>query len=73
MPLFPIINHTSKQCKLTQFSQKHCYVSLQKPYTLAGFDPGYYVLQADAMTTAPRRQGFSTIYFPYFSQPQILQ
>jgi hypothetical protein len=27
-----------------------------KPYTLAGFKPGSYVLEADAMSTAPRQQ-----------------
>jgi hypothetical protein len=29
-----------------------------KPYTLAGFEPGSSVSEADAMSTAPRRQGF---------------
>jgi hypothetical protein len=28
-----------------------------KPYTLAGFEPGSAVPEADAMSTAPRRQG----------------
>jgi hypothetical protein len=28
----------------------------KKPYTLAGFEPGPSVYQADATTTAPRRQ-----------------
>jgi hypothetical protein len=30
----------------------------KKPYTLAGFEAGSSVHRADAMTTAPRRQGF---------------
>jgi hypothetical protein len=42
---------TDKQCKLSQFTQQHCYVY---PYTLAGFEPGSSVPQADAMTRAPR-------------------
>jgi hypothetical protein len=29
----------------------------KKPYTLEGFEPGSTVLQAKAMTTAPRRPG----------------
>jgi hypothetical protein len=29
----------------------------EKPYTLAGFERGSSEHQADAMTTAPRRQG----------------
>jgi hypothetical protein len=29
-----------------------------KPYTRAGFEPGLSFPQAEAMTTAPRRQGY---------------
>jgi hypothetical protein len=31
-------------------------------YILAGFEPGLFVHQADAMTTAPRRPGLVTTY-----------
>jgi hypothetical protein len=31
-----------------------------KPYTLAGFEPGSAVSKADAMSSAPRRQGKSS-------------
>jgi hypothetical protein len=34
-----------------------------KPYTLAGFEPGSAVSEADAMSTAPRRQGPSIEMF----------
>jgi hypothetical protein len=33
-------------------------------YTLAVFEPGSSVPQADAMTTAPRRQGTDSSFFP---------
>jgi hypothetical protein len=36
--------------------------SLKKPYTLAGFEPGLSDPQADAMTTAPRRQGKQNLH-----------
>jgi hypothetical protein len=29
------------------------------PFTVAGFEPGLFALQADAMTTAPRSRGQS--------------
>jgi hypothetical protein len=50
------IRKSHKTFILSQFPQQHCYAS-QKKYTLAGFEPGYSVLQPDAMTTEPRRQG----------------
>jgi hypothetical protein len=33
-------------------AQQHCYVFPKKPNTLAGFEPGSSVPQADAMTSA---------------------
>jgi hypothetical protein len=33
----------------------------KKRYTLAGFEPGSAVSEADAMSTAPRRQGMDAI------------
>jgi hypothetical protein len=33
-------------------------ISLKKTFTLAGFEPGCSVLEADAMSTAPRRNGY---------------
>jgi hypothetical protein len=41
----------------------------KKPYTLAGFELGYYVPEADAMTTAPRRQdwlGYKLTYGVFY-------
>jgi hypothetical protein len=29
----------------------------KKPYTLAGFEPGSFIPEVNAMSTAPRRQG----------------
>jgi hypothetical protein len=46
-----------KKCILSQLTQQHCDVFSQKPYTVAVLEPGSSVSQADAMTTAPRRQG----------------
>jgi hypothetical protein len=59
MPLFSFSTH--KQCIL---SQKHTTALLcfsLKPYTLAGFEPGSAVFEADSMSTAPRRQGSTPI------------
>jgi hypothetical protein len=36
-------------------TQQYCYV-LPKTYALAGFEPGSFVSQEDAISTAPRRQ-----------------
>jgi hypothetical protein len=57
-----IHNKSHKQCILSQFSQQHCYASLKKPYTLAGFEPRSTVLKADAMTTAPRRHARAFLF-----------
>jgi hypothetical protein len=38
-------------------STKHNIIAKNHKFTLAGFEPGSSVLEADAMSTAPRRQG----------------
>jgi hypothetical protein len=37
-------------------TRQRCYIFPYKPYTLAGFEPVSFFPQANAMTTAPRRQ-----------------
>jgi hypothetical protein len=54
MPLFLFFNTQTLHIKSK--TQQHCYVIPKKPYTLAGFEPGSAVSEADAMSTAPRRQ-----------------
>jgi hypothetical protein len=55
IPLFFLFNTQTMHIKST--TQQHCYVFPKKPYTVAGFEPGSAVSEADAMSTAPRRQG----------------
>jgi hypothetical protein len=40
------------------YTQQHCYVSLKNLIPLRDSNPGLLVPEADAMSTAPRRQGF---------------
>jgi hypothetical protein len=47
---------THKQCTLSRLyicTQQLWYDFLKKPYTLAGFEPGSSVPEADALSTAP--------------------
>jgi hypothetical protein len=55
MPLFILFNTQTMHIK----SKTHNSIAMffLKPYTLAGFEPGPAVSEADAMSTAPRRQG----------------
>jgi hypothetical protein len=50
--------------KSIKYVQQHCYDFPKKPYTMAGFEPGPSVQEADAMSTAPRRQGFEIFFSP---------
>jgi hypothetical protein len=54
MPIFLKVN--TQTMHFTQlYTTAMLHVSL-KPYTVAGFEPGSSVPEADAMSTAPRRQ-----------------
>jgi hypothetical protein len=45
------------------YTKKHCYVFPKKlKYILAGYEPGSSVPEADAMSTAPRRQGMKVFH-----------
>jgi hypothetical protein len=58
MPLFIFFNLQTMHIKqLYICKQLHCYVFHKNPYTLAGFEPGPSVLEANVMSIAPRRQG----------------
>jgi hypothetical protein len=59
MPLFIYFNTQTMHIK----SKTHNSIAMffLKPYTLAGFEPGSAVSEADAMSTAPRRQGLFSI------------
>jgi hypothetical protein len=51
---------------------QHCYFVAEKPYTMAGFEPGSFVPQANAMTSVPGRQGIlllssSNNFFNFFT------
>jgi hypothetical protein len=48
---------TDKQCILRQFHTTALFVFPQKPYTLAGFEPGLSIPEVDAISNEPRRQG----------------
>jgi hypothetical protein len=48
---------THKQCILSQKRTTALLCCSKKPYTLAGFEPGSAVSEANAMPTAPHRQG----------------
>jgi hypothetical protein len=53
IPLFLLSTH--KQCTLSHFGNNSTAMFPLKPYTLAGFEPGFLVPEADAMSTAPRQ------------------
>jgi hypothetical protein len=58
-PLFLFSTH--KQCSLILVFITALLWFPQKPYTLAGFEPGSSVPEADAVSTAPCRQGKNLI------------
>jgi hypothetical protein len=51
MPVYRIKNHTNNAYKV---NLRNSYVFPQKTNTMVGFEPGFFVTQVDAMTTAPR-------------------
>jgi hypothetical protein len=57
MPLFLLFNTQTMHSHLVDSTQQHCYAFPKKPYTLAGFEPVSFAPEAEAMSTAPRRQG----------------
>jgi hypothetical protein len=58
MPLFLLSTH--KQCILSHFIQNSIAVFPKNPLPCRYLNPGLLVPEADAMSTAPRRQGKST-------------
>jgi hypothetical protein len=54
MPLF-LNGHTNNS--YFNYTQQHCYVLPLKTFTLARFEPGSPVPEANAMSTALHRQG----------------
>jgi hypothetical protein len=80
MPLFQVTNHAKNASKFYTYAQQHCYVLLKKTLTQACFEPGSSVTQADAMTTAPRRQdsnqtrpAYQSYRYLYKSNKNVLQ
>jgi hypothetical protein len=55
MPLFPITSTQTMHFKSIFTTTLPCFP--KEHYTLAGFEPGSYVLQAGVMTTAPSNKG----------------
>jgi hypothetical protein len=49
-------HQSHKQFKLSPVTQQHCHVLPKKRYTLAGFELGPSVTQANATTTAPNME-----------------
>jgi hypothetical protein len=47
------------------YTQQNCYYFSNNLITLAEFEPGYSVPEADAMSTAPRRHGAWQKLCPY--------
>jgi hypothetical protein len=55
--------HTNNANEVNLRTQQHCYVSLKKPYPLAGFEPVSPVPQADAMTTVLKHNFFTFVSY----------
>jgi hypothetical protein len=61
MPLFIKLTHKQMHIKSIIHSRIAMFAMLR---SLAGFEPGYSVSEAEAMSTAPRRQGTT----PFFAE-----
>jgi hypothetical protein len=44
------------------YTLQHCYVFPKKTYTLAGFEPGFFCPEVDAIPTKPFRHGKTLIH-----------
>jgi hypothetical protein len=54
--LYVFLFFNTQKCKLQLFLHSSIAMFPLQPYTLAGFEPGSSVPEADAMSTAPRRR-----------------
>jgi hypothetical protein len=56
MPSFLLFNSQTMHIK-SFYTQQHCYVSLKNLLPWQDSNPGLLVLEVDAISTAPHRQG----------------